>query len=184
MKLKFHQFLPVSTANGPGKRAVVWVQGCTLGCPGCFNPQTHPNQGDEIEVDDLFEQIHSLEDQIVGVTISGGEPLQQRRAVQALLERIHGETRLSVLVFSGYRWEEIQKMPRIDDLLKCVDVLLAGRYDDSQRVATGLLGSANKTIHFLSKRYTQADLDTIPEAEVVVTESGEILLSGIDPLRW
>ncbi len=26
-----------SRANGPGVRAVIWVQGCTIGCPGCYN---------------------------------------------------------------------------------------------------------------------------------------------------
>ncbi|NJO00209.1 MAG: 4Fe-4S cluster-binding domain-containing protein, partial [Anaerolineales bacterium] len=38
--LRLHQFLPQSRVNGPGLRAVLWVQGCSLGCPGCFNPQT------------------------------------------------------------------------------------------------------------------------------------------------
>jgi len=39
--LNLYHYEPLSLVNGPGKRAVVWVQGCTLGCPGCFNPQTH-----------------------------------------------------------------------------------------------------------------------------------------------
>ncbi len=41
MTLRLHAFLPRSRANGPGWRSVVWVQGCSLGCAGCFNPQTH-----------------------------------------------------------------------------------------------------------------------------------------------
>jgi pyruvate-formate lyase-activating enzyme len=36
-----HSMLPRSTVNGPGARAVVWLQGCDLRCPGCFNPATH-----------------------------------------------------------------------------------------------------------------------------------------------
>ena len=36
-----HAIEPRSRANGPGARFVVWLQGCTLGCPGCFNPATH-----------------------------------------------------------------------------------------------------------------------------------------------
>jgi pyruvate-formate lyase-activating enzyme len=39
--LRLHQFLPSSHTNGPGLRAVLWVQGCSLGCPRCFNPATH-----------------------------------------------------------------------------------------------------------------------------------------------
>ncbi|MCU0780030.1 MAG: radical SAM protein [Akkermansiaceae bacterium] len=45
MTLRLHAFLPRSRANGPGWRSVVWVQGCSLGCPGCFNPQTHDWEG-------------------------------------------------------------------------------------------------------------------------------------------
>src|SRR3972149_712339 len=39
--LRLHALLPRSRANGPGMRAVIWFQGCTRGCPGCFNPETH-----------------------------------------------------------------------------------------------------------------------------------------------
>ncbi len=65
-----------------------------------------------------------------------------------------------------------------------VDVLLAGRYDASQRVAQNLIGSANKTAYFLSGRYTMKDLETVPQAEIILTPDGEVLLSGIDPLHW
>jgi anaerobic ribonucleoside-triphosphate reductase activating protein len=68
--------------------------------------------------------------------------------------------------------------------LKHVDVLLAGRYDASQRVADGLIGSANKTVHFLTGRYNMADLESVPQAEVILNADGEIILSGIDPLNW
>ena len=62
--LRLHQFLPASRANGPGLRAVLWVQGCSLGCPGCFNPQTHPfNEGQPVPVENLVSQIVALEEQ-------------------------------------------------------------------------------------------------------------------------
>ena len=56
--LRVHRFLPHSYANGPGARAVIWVQGCTLGCPGCFNPATHPHAGGELmPIATLFRRI-------------------------------------------------------------------------------------------------------------------------------
>jgi anaerobic ribonucleoside-triphosphate reductase activating protein len=66
--LRVHHFLPLSYANGPGRRAVLWVQGCTLGCPGCFNPETHRNRGGEqVTIDDLFNRFVTLVGVIEGI---------------------------------------------------------------------------------------------------------------------
>ena len=182
--LRLHAFLPRSRANGPGTRAVIWAQGCSLGCPGCFNPQTHAFSGGEIvPVEELFQRIVRLDPAIEGLTLSGGEPFQQREAVAALLARIRRETNLSVIVFTGYTWEEVQAMRDAGRLLAGVDVLIAGRYVAAERVARGLRGSANKTIHLLTPRHTLADLEAVPEAEVFVGPDGEIFASGIGPLR-
>ena len=181
--LRIHELIPYSRANGPGLRCVIWVQGCSLGCPGCFNPQTHALQGGRwVEVDGLFGQIKQLENTIQGLTISGGEPLQQPQALLKLLKGVRQETGLSTLVFSGFTWEEILRFPRAADLLAQIDVLIAGRYDQGRRLAHGLIGSENKTLHFLTDRYTIADLQAVPEAEALITTSGEILLSGINPV--
>jgi anaerobic ribonucleoside-triphosphate reductase activating protein len=181
--LQVHHYLPSSRANGPGLRAVVWVQGCTLGCSGCFNPHTHPALGGQrVTVAELFAQISALSDSIEGVTISGGEPFQQADAVLELLQRLRAETSLSLLVFTGFTWEEVQRLPQARALLACIDVLIAGRYDARQRLAHGLVGSANKTVHFISQRYTQTDLAATPVGEIILTPNGDILISGIDPL--
>jgi anaerobic ribonucleoside-triphosphate reductase activating protein len=183
--LQVHHFLPASRANGPGVRACLWLQGCSLGCPGCYNPATHPFAGGELlSADDLFRRIVALGDDIEGLTVSGGEPLQQRPGLLGLLQRLRTETRLSVLVFTGFTWEEVRRLPEADVLLACVDVLIAGRYDASRHLARDLRGSANKTVHFLTGRYGPADLRDVPEAEVVITADGEVVASGIDPVRW
>jgi anaerobic ribonucleoside-triphosphate reductase activating protein len=183
--LRLHSFLPASTANGPGVRAVVWVQGCSLGCPGCYNPDTHAFAGGElVPVDELFGRLVALGAGIEGVTVSGGEPLQQRPALLALLGRVRRETALSVLVFTGFRWEEVNRFPEAAELLGCVDVLIAGRYEQAQHLALDLRGSANKAVHFLTARYGPADLRAVPPAEVVITADGEVVATGIDPPRF
>lgn len=183
--LNLHRFEPASRANGPGLRAVVWVQGCALGCPGCFNPDSHAFDGGERWlVKRLAEQILAQKDRLEGLTISGGEPAHQHRALASLLLLIRQQSNLSVLVFSGYKLEELQRMPGSRVFLQHIDVLIAGRYEASRRVASGLIGSANKAIHFLSDRYTIADLHKVPPAEIILSPEGDILLSGIDPLRW
>jgi anaerobic ribonucleoside-triphosphate reductase activating protein len=198
----------MSHANGPGARAVVWVQGCSLGCPGCFNLETHSfEDGELVSVDDLFDRVVALGDSIEGITISGGEPLQQRHALSAFLKLVRSETNLSTLMFTGYTWAEIERMgerenermgaenidspalpfsyaPILPELLSSVDVLIAGRYDQTQHLARDLRGSANKTVHLLSGRYTMKDIRSVPLAEVIITAEGEVVISGIDPVGW
>lgn len=183
-KLRLHHFLPASRANGPGLRAVLWVQGCTLNCPGCFNPQTHSAKGGAlVEVDDLFRDILALGDSIEGITLSGGEPLQQMRPVLSLLKRIRAETTLSTLVFSGYTWPEIEQFPASSELAACVDVLVSGRYDAAQPLAAGLVSSANQLPLYFSNRYTHADLLAVPPAEVILMPDGEVIASGVGGIR-
>ena len=111
-RLRLHHFLSRSRANGPGVRAVIWVQGCTLACPGCFNAPTHPKAGGEgfVSVDELFARIVALGHTIEGITISGGEPLQQLEPVAALIRRVKAETKLSVVLFTGFYWSELEQI--------------------------------------------------------------------------
>ena len=186
--IRLHRLEPASRVNGPGLRAVIWVQGCALGCPGCFNPETHATRGGEIwPVEKLVERIIEIstkEVRLEGLTISGGEPLHQHRALARLLQQVREKTGLSILVFTGYDWEELKRLKGIDRFLAYVDVLIAGRYVASRRLAQGLVGSSNKIAHFLTSRYAPADLEAVPQAEIIVKPDGEIILSGIDPLEW
>jgi anaerobic ribonucleoside-triphosphate reductase activating protein len=182
--IRVHNLCLYSRANGPGLRTVIWVQGCTLGCPRCFNPATHPVDGGQpIFVSDLVAQIMAVSGQLEGITISGGEPLQQIEPLFDLLQQIRRKIKLSVIVLTGYTWHEAQQIRKIEGLLSCIDVLIAGRYEHTQRLAEGLRGSANKTIHFLSNRYTSSDLRMVPAAEIMFTADGEMVISGIDPPR-
>jgi anaerobic ribonucleoside-triphosphate reductase activating protein len=187
MFLRLHSFMPHSRANGPGARATVWLQGCSLGCPGCFNPQTHdPRAGTLVLAEELLAWIVGLGDSIQGITLSGGEPLEQRRPLAWLLARVKRETALSVVLFSGFTWDEIALRRNVGnngDILEHVDVLVAGRYDRRRRLARGWRGSANQTVHLLTARYSLAELQGAPPAELLVLPGGEITLSGIDPLR-
>lgn len=184
-RLRLHRFLPVSRANGPGQRAVIWTQGCTLGCSGCFNPETHtPDAGEWLSIDQLAKMILESAPHLEGVTISGGEPFQQTQPLVNLLRLLNEKSNLSILIFSGYTWEQILKIPGSHDVITLTDVIVAGRYINQQRIATGLLGSNNKTVHFLTTRYTPADLKSVPEAEVILEPNGDVLLSGIHPIQW
>lgn len=183
--LRVHDFIAASRCNGPGLRAVLWLQGCTLACPGCFNPLTHSAlDGTDLFAEEIVNLIKQHGADIEGVTISGGEPLQQAGALLDLLRLIRRTTSLGIIVFTGFSWEEFLRLPQAAFLQANMDVLIAGRYKAELRQATGLIGSSNKTMHFFTNQYIPADFEDIPEAEVILGEDGELRFSGIDPLLW
>jgi anaerobic ribonucleoside-triphosphate reductase activating protein len=181
--LNLHAILPRSRANGPGLRTVIWFQGCTLACPGCFNPATHsPEPHLLVEPVRLVEQLSADREGIEGITISGGEPFQQPVPLLDLLERLDGAD-LGRIVFSGYTLEEIISQPFGRRVLAHTDALVAGRYVASCRLATGLLGSANQRIHILTDRYGPDDLYSAASREIVLHRDGAITVSGVNPWR-
>ncbi|MEO8552415.1 MAG: 4Fe-4S single cluster domain-containing protein, partial [Kofleriaceae bacterium] len=165
--------------NGPGARFVVWFQGCTLGCPGCFNPTTHPAAGADTAIEDVIAQLRATPG-IEGLSLSGGEPLQQPAAAVALLDAARA-LGLSTLAFSGYALEEAQAIA--PEVVARLDVLIDGRYVAGERLATGLRGSANQRIRLLTPRYTLADVEATPVAEIRIGKTGEVILTGVNPLK-
>ena len=183
LPLRIHSRVPHSRVNGPDVRAVVWTQGCSLGCPGCFNGETHPQGGTRMTPHAGVQWLASLGTTIAGVTISGGEPLQQPMALLALLDALRTTLpQLSIIVFTGYTPRELAAMPQMDRLPHLIDVLIAGRYTQQQRVASGLIGSRNKALIMYSDRYTEADFAAIPETEIAIALDGTITSTGINPL--
>jgi anaerobic ribonucleoside-triphosphate reductase activating protein len=182
VKLRLHAIEPRSRANGPGARFVVWLQGCTLGCPGCFNPTTHSAEGGrEVAVAEIVEQLRATRD-IEGISLSGGEPLQQAAAASALLQAARS-LGLSTLAFSGYTIEEIRALEFGSEVLARLDVLIDGRYVAAERFATGLRGSTNQRIQLLTSRYSLAEVEATPVAEIRITRDGEVVLTGVNPLK-
>jgi len=183
LRARVHAFEPRSRANGPGARFVVWFQGCTLGCPGCFNPTTHdPAAGHSIAIDELADELARARPGIEGVSLSGGEPLQQPAAARALLDAARA-LGLSTLAFSGYTIDEIRALPGGPEVLARLDVLIDGRYVARDRLASGLRGSANQRIQLLTDRYALADVEATPVAEIRIAPTGDVILTGVDPLK-
>jgi anaerobic ribonucleoside-triphosphate reductase activating protein len=173
---RVHAIEPRSRANGPGTRFVLWFQGCTLGCAGCFNPGTHAVGGREVAIDTI--DFGDAE----GISLSGGEPMQQPEAALALLRRARARG-LSTLMFSGYTRAEIEAHPLGPAVLAELDVLIDGRYVAADRLATGLRGSANQRIQLLTDRYALADVEATPVAEIRIGRDGQLVLTGVDPLK-
>ena len=150
-------------ANGEGVRTTVFVSGCLFNCYNCFNKKLQSfnygmdnaesiKQGKHIQ--DEFPRYYDqeLEDKIIeslkpsyiaGITLLGGEPFMNTNITVKLAERIRAEFGTSKTIWSwtGYEWEELMQMVKLDfplsqqqnKLLNLIDVLVDGRYVDSIR---------------------------------------------------
>jgi anaerobic ribonucleoside-triphosphate reductase activating protein len=190
-----HALIPASRANGPGIRAVVFFQGCSIGCPKCWNPSTHQFLGTEVMVDAAVQEVlrahqeHTLE----GVTFSGGEPMQQGDDLLRLIQCLHQEApELRFGMFSGYAEHELAKghyllwggassEPRRkrlwQEIRACLDFAIFGRFNHAQPSSLPLRTSRNQVLRLFSDRYTPADFseDLI---EVSIHEGGRAEVTG------
>src|SRR5690606_30486649 len=67
-----------SVVDGPGRRSVIRVAGCSLLCPGCYSPQTHKREnGSLVPISSIIKEIVENRSKHDGVTILGGEPFDQ-----------------------------------------------------------------------------------------------------------
>jgi anaerobic ribonucleoside-triphosphate reductase activating protein len=179
MELNIAAFVPSSTSNGPGKRAVVWVQGCPFRCPGCFNHDFQPFDGGyPLSPPALADKITVI-DGIEGVTFSGGEPFCQAGAL-AEAGRILKKQGLNVVTFTGLTYREIQKKRRNswDSLIRETDLLIAGRYDCRLPARHPLLSSSNQELVHISPQLEGRVRETGTEVEYIIGCSGEITVSG------
>jgi len=111
--MRIHAFLECSLVNGPGRRAVLWVQGCRLACRNCWNTKSHSiAAGCPVSTRDLARRVlrEYKAARIEGLTVSGGEPLHQITEVLRLLRHLKREAPdLSAGLFSGYTEHELQQ---------------------------------------------------------------------------
>jgi anaerobic ribonucleoside-triphosphate reductase activating protein len=185
MNLRIAHIEPESEVNGPGTRMVIWFQGCSINCPGCFNPEFQSfEDGQIMQTSEILSRILENQETIEGITFSGGEPLLQAEGFFALCQKISEETNLGMILLTGYNWQQITHNPTFSRILELMDLIIAGPYDQNQRQANHLVGSRNKTLHFLTDRYSPNDLQNLAETEVIIDHEGNISISGIDPIDW
>ncbi len=166
MQLNLAHTVAPSWANGPGARAVLFLQGCSLGCKGCHNPHTWdsaPKHLREVaQVVDWYESQPGLR----GITLSGGEPFEQAEPLASVCQAVH-ELGGDVVAFSGFYHDELLSEVRrgARALLANVDLLIDGRYIASEPCAEPLRGSQNQRLIFLSSRIRPDELAGIPRRE-------------------
>lgn len=130
-----------TAADGPGLRNSVYVAGCIHHCPGCHNPESWGfNNGKDMTVDEVFNEVY---DEYCDVTLSGGDPALQWVDCRDLCHRLKAKGK-NIWMYTGYLYEDLQV--RCPELLKVIDVLVDGHYDQNKRDLTRFCGSTNQRI--------------------------------------
>lgn len=182
--LSVAQIVPVTQAEGPGRRFALWFQGCPLRCPSCCNPEMLPFAGGtQTRLADVLAQLTSAKMQhaVEGITLLGGEPIAHAAGAAALAEAAHALD-LSVMVFSGYTLEELSDSadPAIRRLLACTDILVDGPFlRERPETRRRWIGSANQRVHFLSDRCSADDSRwCLPNTLEIRLRAGEVTVNG------
>jgi anaerobic ribonucleoside-triphosphate reductase activating protein len=162
---------------GPGCRFVIWTQGCSLRCAGCWNDTLWDFRDNRLM---SVEQVFALaaeKELIEGITLVGGEPLDQYEET-LVLARMCQNKGLSVMVFTGYEMAEIRKKG-MAAIMDYTDILITGRYDKDKRTLNHQwIGSTNQEIHFISGRYRNYQKRDANYMEINIDETGRITVLG------
>ena len=182
-RIRFTCFQRRSYVAGPGCRCVLWVAGCHRRCPGCFQSQFFDfNAGTLIGIDQLVQEIISIQD-IDGLTISGGEPFEQSVSLAELCKLVHQHSDLSILAYTGYELEILQKRSSADRMfLEQLDLLIDGEYRQELRGPYLWRGSANQRLRDLESQSTFASSLAEPDGDYesvqLVLENDSLIIGG------
>ncbi len=184
MKLRIFRFLRETYAEGPGKRACIWVQGCLTKCSGCASKHSWDlNGGYEVDVDNIISKILSTKE-LEGVTFLGGEPFLQSKELGYIAKKVK-EFGLSVVTFTGYHYEDlISKNDKdINTLLKYTDLLIDGPYKkELHDINRPWVGSLNQRYIFLSDKYKHLENNLEQyknRIEIKIKPDGQIIVNGM-----
>ncbi|MFI3254183.1 MAG: 4Fe-4S single cluster domain-containing protein [Eubacteriales bacterium] len=184
---KIHHYVESTTALGPGLRSAVWFQGCEKRCLGCINVEAQLIEGGyPLSIETLFHHLTQKKD-LTGVTISGGEPFLQWDALKTLVSRIKLETKLDIMLFSGYTLGEL--LPKYgESFFKQIDLFVDGEYKEDLDENQLFRGSANQNIYSFTGKYEgfleQIRTNRGRTIEFQVLENQDSFLVGIPPKNF
>ena len=184
--MKIARLLSPVHSLGPGERVCMWVQGCSKGCRGCISPEMQPAVGKEIQEHMLADIVRKAADlgKCKGLTISGGDPFEQPESLLTFLNEVK-DFFADILVYTGYRIEEIQNGSASGSGIACldkIDVLIDGRYVEELNHSSCILrGSENQLIHYLNPAVRQTYEDYMKAGRILepFIHNNRLIVTGI-----
>lgn len=164
-------------AEGPHKRMAIWFQGCTIGCPGCCNPELQEMKTAHImSLEEIIGVALKSKEKngIEGVTYLGGEPTLQKHLTE--LSNEFQKVDLGVILFTGYKIKRLKEV-----LVSSVDLIIDDQFIESKiDKLRNLIGSTNQTFNHVSNRYIN-DMDWFNikrDFQVEVNVIDDFLITG------
>lgn len=152
-----------SVSNGTGIRVVLYVQGCSVHCPGCHNESTWDFNGGQIftekELNIIFNELDKP--YVKGITFSGGHPLEYPNLSDCL--ELAANIKINypnkdIWLYTGYTLKESdfklseeyggrQNGKTLASFLRLCDVIVDGPFIENQRDLTlKFRGSQNQRL--------------------------------------
>lgn len=140
------------TANGPGIRVSLFVSGCSLCCPGCFNQEAWDFKAGQLLTDSVIDTIiqELKKDYISGFSLLGGDPFEPENQWNCqnlcyLIKKAVPDK--DIWAWSGRMYSQIKNSPALEN----VDVLVDGPYIEKLKGNFLYRGSSNQNINYLNK---------------------------------
>lgn len=145
---------------GPGKRLLLFLQGCSIHCKGCINQHLWEfGVGKDI----TSEEVLKLANDVEGITLHGGEPLDQSEGVLEIIKLFKANNK-TVILFTGYKYKELNKKSQ-REAWKLSDLVVSGRYIEEKRnIYLQFRGSTNQRVYRHNgpyKNYVLKDNSTV-----------------------
>ncbi|MGK7948861.1 MAG: 4Fe-4S single cluster domain-containing protein [Xenococcaceae cyanobacterium] len=175
-------YVDESEVNGPGVRAVVWLQGCLRECEGCFNPDSWSFEINQlISIEHLVEKILSNPNN-TGVTFSGGEPFWQAPALTEVAKKVKAAG-LNVMSFTGFTLERLQSEyapANSKELLAQLDILIDGAFVKSLAIndPNSLVSSSNQKVHVFNPDLKDGLDWASDQIEIHILKDGSRIITG------
>jgi len=133
---------------GPGLRVGIWTQGCSIGCEGCMSLHTWDfDESRAMSISTVVDQAASYGSS--SITISGGEPFQQKNLL-LLLKALRSVGFTDIMLYSGY--SEIYIMKHFHVCLSFIDVLICEAFIDGLESEAIYKGSDNQKMIVLNDK--------------------------------
>lgn len=174
--INIHRYEVVENEHlyGPGKRLLLFTQGCSLRCKGCTNQHLWEfGKGIDVTIEEILNQCTDLD----GITLHGGEPLDQANVLVELIKKLKQQGK-TVILFTGYIFKELNKVQK--QAWTSSDIVISGRYEEENRnIYLQFRGSTNQNVFTHKGKYKDYKIkDGQTVAILSFNEQGEMQSRG------